>query len=442
MMKPFQSCVPKISLVLVTMLIAMSRAAAGQALPAAEASPVSTGFSLPTTLGTLQYAISASQSLTWGYYGNQGAAGYGSVTGDLAYLSASKREPFSMVLSGGHSWSESGQPSANFVNFGLSQVLNLGRWNMVLADAVSYLPETPTTGLSGIAGVGDLGVNPVQIGPDSPQGVLTAFSNRVDNTATLSIQRQLTGKTSANVSGSYILSRFVNNGNPNASNAGLDSNLAVGGGGFNHQIDARTGFGANYSYERYSYSGSELGVVTPSYTSQTVSAQFTHQFTRKWSMSAAAGPEWVTIKSTGQTGQLSAYADVSTGYVGHFYHAAASFVRSTSSGYGIAGGAISDGVTASVGRVFAVVWNFAGTAAYTRSSELPAPGVIPFSVNTTVASAQISRAIMRNLSGYTSFTIEKQANTGLATVDVFTGAAKVVGFGLTYSPSSKRVGRP
>jgi len=34
-----------------------------QALPAASASPVSTGFSLPSASGTLQYAVSASQSM-------------------------------------------------------------------------------------------------------------------------------------------------------------------------------------------------------------------------------------------------------------------------------------------------------------------------------------------------------------------------------------------
>jgi hypothetical protein len=46
----------------------------GQALPAAEAAPISTGFALPRAAGTLNYAVSASESLSWGYYGNQGAA--------------------------------------------------------------------------------------------------------------------------------------------------------------------------------------------------------------------------------------------------------------------------------------------------------------------------------------------------------------------------------
>jgi hypothetical protein len=425
------------------MLLTMSRMVVGQALPAAEASPISTGFSLPTTLGTLQYAISASQSLTWGYYGNQGVAASTNVTGDIAYLSVSKRDPFSMVFSGGRSFSESGQLSANFLNLGLSQVLNVGRWNMVLADGVSYLPGTPTTGLSGVPGVGDLGVNPVQIGPDTPQGALTVFSNRVDNTATVSIQRQLTGKTTANVSGSYILARFINN-NGSTSNNGLDSDMVVGGGGFNHQLNVRTGFGGNYSYSRYSFlgSGSGLGPATPNFTSQTVSAQFSHQFTRKWSMTAAAGPEWISIQSAGRTQQLSVYADVSTGYTGHFVHAAASFVRDTNSGFGVSGGALSDGVSASAGRIFAVVWDVSGTAAYTRTSTLPGAGIAPFSLNTAVAGVQVSRAIMRNLSGYASFTVEKQANGGFSALDIFSGLAKVAGFGLTYSPTSKRIGRP
>ena len=59
--------------------------------------------------------------------------------------------------------------------------------------------------------MGDLGVAPapVQVGPDSGQGVLTNYSPEITNTAAGSVQRQLTGKTSLTGSVSYTLLRFL-----------------------------------------------------------------------------------------------------------------------------------------------------------------------------------------------------------------------------------------
>ena len=183
-------------------------AANAQALPAAEAAPISTGFALPSTLGSLQYAISASQSMSWGYYSASGVSGGANLSGDLAYLSSSKVHPFSAVLAGGRSWAESSQSSYSFASLGLSQVANFGRWNFVISDGVSYLPGTPTPGLSGVPGVGDLGVTTPPTGTDT-QGLLTNFSSRITNSAAGTLSRALTGKTSINASGSYSIYRFL-----------------------------------------------------------------------------------------------------------------------------------------------------------------------------------------------------------------------------------------
>ena len=85
-------------------------AAIGQAIPAAEASPISTGFSLPRVAGSLQWAVTASESLTWGYYSTSGAAESTNLSGDVAYISNSTKDPFSVVVSGGRSWATSRVP--------------------------------------------------------------------------------------------------------------------------------------------------------------------------------------------------------------------------------------------------------------------------------------------------------------------------------------------
>ena len=428
------------SLFLAVLLMMIAPALIGQALPTAEASPVSTGFYLPHAAGTLQYAVSASESLVWGYYGS-GASSSTNVTGDLAYLSVSTHHPFSMVFAGGHSFSTSNQPSYNFLNFGLSQVANLGRWNFVFSDNVNYTPATPTTGLSGILGVGDLGLNPVQVGADTGQGVLTNYALRVTNTVSGSVQRQFTGKTSASASGSYGIIRFLDN-NVSPVSGGLNSDSVTGGGGINHRIDARTSVGGNYSYSTYSYTDKIVGIPSLGFVSQTASALYTHQFTRKFGMSASAGPQWTRINSANSIRDLSFFADVSGEYTGEFSHASAAYVRSTNSGFGVTGGARSDSVMFVVNRVVARVWNGAITTSYTRSESLPSPLVVPFSFNTTLAGVQVSRAIVRSLSAYASFTVAKQSSNGGAAVNAFSGLSQVLGFGLTYSPTSIHVGRP
>jgi hypothetical protein len=424
-------------------------AAFGQALPAAEAAPISTGFALPTSLGSLQYAVSASQSLFWGYYGTGGTASATNLTGDVAYLSNSKQHPFNMVFSGGYSFGESGQQSYSYLNLGVSQVANVGRWNFVLSDSVSYLPGTPTAGLSGVPGVGDVGVNPVQVGGDTGQGVLTDDSDRVGNTAAGSVSRQITGKTSLNASGSYEILRFLSGSlaSANSSSAGLDGDSATGSVGIRHEVDARSSFGGNYAYSDYSYTGNSFGVAEPGFVSQTVSAFFVHQFTRKLSFSAAAGPQWTTIVGSasgptyGSGAALSLFADVSAGYAGKSTTSSLVFTRSTDGGFGATGGGIASSVVLGVNRRFATVWNLSVSSAYTQTSSLPVAGIPPYTFNTYVDTVQISRALARSLSAFASYTLEDQHFSGSSAVDVFTGLEQVVGFGITYSPTALHLGR-
>jgi hypothetical protein len=407
----------------------------GQALPAAEAAPISTGFALPSVAGSLQYAVSASETLSWGYYGNQGAAAATNVSGDLGFISNSRSDPFSIVFTGGHSWSETSyQPSYSFAGLALSQVITAGRWNYVISDSVSYLPGTPTTGLSGVAGVGDLGLNPVQVGLDTGQGVLTNYSTRVTNTAAASVQRALTSKTSLNASGDYAIMDFL--GGTGDNGLGLNNDSKTGAGGISHQFDGRNTLGGNYVYSSY-----DFGSVAPGFSSQTASASYSHQFTRKLGMAVSAGPQWTTVDVAGNTTGLSLFASASASFAEQFSHATITYARGTNDGFGVLGGALSDSVSFTAGRVFNRVWNCTFTTSYARNTSLPAQDIAPYSLDTVVAGAQVSRALVRTLSAYASYTFERQSNSSGVGLDVFNGLSQVVGFGLTYSPRPVHFGR-
>lgn len=430
-----------VGIVLVLGMLAGSAAAHGQAIPAAEASPISTGFSIPTIGGSLRYAVSASESLDWGYYSQSGVAAGTNLSGDLAYVSQSKYHPFSMVLAGGRTWGTHGEPSYEFANLALSQVFNAKRWNFVIADAVSYLPNTATFGISGVPGLGDLGVSPIQVGPDTGQGLLTNYSPQVNNIASASVGRQITGKTAINASGSYTVLRFLNGANSNAS-FGLESDATTGSAGFTHRLSARSSYGANYAYSAVIFKmNRSLAIPAPNFASQTATFTYTRQLNRRWGLNLAAGPEWVKLNSSPSTG-LSAYADASVDYGTEFGHMGLSYVRSTSAGWGVVGGAVSDAVTFQASRIYSRVWQASANVAWTHSTSLPAPNVVQFDFQTEVAGFQVSRAIGRSLSGYASYILENQSHPSTnGTIDLFGGLNNVLGFGVTYSPAAKHFGR-
>lgn len=429
-----QEFVMKCCVFLAVLLMTVAPASFGQALPAAEASPISTGFELPTAAGTLNYAVSAGETLSWGYYTGASMVESTNLSGDLGYISNSKRDPTSAVLAGGYSWG-SENLSYGFMSLGLSQVISAGRWSMVLSDSLSYMPGTTTVGLTGIAGVGDLGVTPVQVGPPTGQGILTQFSNRIANTASLSISHPITGKTSFDASGSYSINRFLTTTSGSATNAGLDSDSENGGGGISHQFNTRTSLAGNYAYSAFSFPGNNLGLSVESFNSQTASLEVSHRFTRKLNVNASAGPQWTTVNGVTS---LSAYADVGLSYAAKFTTMSLTFVRTTNVGSGVIGGAIADSVLFSAQRTFDRVWNCAFTSSYTHSSSLT--GALSF--DSTLAGAQVSRAFAHSLSGYASYTLENQSSQGPTStaVDVFNGFSQVLGFGLTYAPMSMHFG--
>lgn len=431
----------KPALLLLLMLLAVSTFATSQAIPAAEASPISTGFALPRAAGSLQYAVSASESIASNNFGNSGVSDYTNLSGDLAFITSSQRDPFSLVFSGGHSWSTSNQSSYSFLNMAMSQVLNMRRWNFVLSDSVSYLPGTAAAGLSGVPGVGDLGLNPVQVGTDTGQGVLTSYSSRVANTAALSAQRQITGKTSLYAAGTYSISRFLSTSG-SSSNSGLESDSETGSAGLNHRIDARNTIGGGYAYSNFTYNGNNFGISAPGFNSQTATVQYSHQFTRKLGFNASAGPQWTTLSSSGSSSSLSLYTSASASYAAQYTQTSLSYTRSTNGGFGVVGGAASDSVIFSTNRTFNRVWLCSASVAYTRTQNLPTAGAVPFTYHTTVFGGQVSRALMRSLSIYGSYTLENQSNQGTApSVDLFSGLSQVGGFGITFSPASIHLGR-
>jgi hypothetical protein len=404
-----------------------------QAVPAATAPAPYQGFGVPDLRGNLSYAVSASETVTTGYNGGDGTATSTNISGDVAYLSRSETHPFSAVYSGGFLGSTSGyQPSTTFQNLSLSQVFKQKKWNFIVGDTVSYLPQSPTVGLSGIPGLGDLAIDPVQVGQGFGSGILTNYANRVSNFASATATRNLTGSTSIEGTGSYGIQRFLTD-----SVFALNSNQVTGSGGLNHRINARNTVAANYSYSRFTY-------VDEPYTFNTngLSFEYVRSFTPRLIMDASIGPQWnagTTFSST----SLSVAGSLFFSYVREKTSMSLGYTRGTNNGSGVVPGALSDSIGFSARRMLNRAWGAAGSVSYAHSSSLSNVTTTPFSIDAIVASGQLSRQLSRSFSAFGSYTIQRQTTQGIvaASSNAFSGLSQTFGFGVTYSPGQIRLGR-
>ncbi len=417
------------------MLLAMEVVAAGaaahaQAVPAQTASPLYTPFSIPRVNGTLQYSISGSGGKTFGYDGSNGSNTFGGLSGNLAFVAPSVRYPFSTVYSGGVSYNSAGGTSPFFQNLSLSQGINTAKWRFNVSDSISYLPYTATTGLSGIPGVGDLGVS---TGTDAVQQPLTGSAARVNNTASATAGRRLTGKTSLSGSAFYSIQRFLDD------SSAIESDSLNGGGSLSHRLDARTSITGSYFYSRFTYADQP-----EEFTSQGATFTYTRQLTRHLNLSLGAGPQFIGATAGGNA--IYTYsADTHLTYTGSSASASslsASYVRATTSGFGTGFGAENDSFSLSGTRRITRSVQPSAQVSFTRSVGLSPVAGAALETDTFVAGTQLSRALNRVFSVYGSYTAEHQTYSGsFQGINPISGLVQTLAFGVTYSPASLHVGR-
>jgi hypothetical protein len=397
--------------------------------------PPSFGFSLPTVEGTMSYSLSASESFLTGE-GDGNVDHTTSLSGNFAYLSSSVSKPFSMVYSGGYlETSVPGTPSnSTFQNLAFSQVITTKNWNFVVDDAVSYLPQAPTTGLSGIPGVGDIGVTPVQIGDEPSQSILTNYESRVSNGLNASATRKLDGDWSLNGSGSYQILRFLGD-------QGIDTTSGSGTLGPSYRIDARSSASANLTY---SYTSDDLSGASFPFTSEGLNFQYQRQFTRFLSGSVSGGPQFAYGTGVAESlipRRLDLVANAGLSYTRRVTTLSVTYARATNSGSGVIYGALTDDVAGTLSRQFGRAWQAALTASYARSSALAQVAGVPSLTQGVYGGAQLSRKLSRSFFAFGSYTAITQSvdQTGAAPT-AFHGLDQVFAIGITYSPGPIHLG--
>lgn len=420
-------------------LVCLPAAILGQAEPTASVSNTMPsndfGFNLPSKLGTLSYSLSASEQIESGYSGG-GVYAYTTLSGNLAYLSKSENNPFSLVYTGGLTFGDlPDNTNASFYqNVAASQVFRTRSWVFVASDSFSYLPDSPTTGLSGVAGVGDVGVVPVQGGIGPNQSILTNNSARISNGLEGSATWQTTASLDFEGSANWQILRFTSD------NPGYNTDSWTANFGPNYRIDARNSVGASVFYSQQTYPGFDNYLIETA----GVTLNYSRAWTRRLSTSFGFGP----ARTHGRTfapipSQLNLTGSASATYATRTTGLYASYDRSINGGSGVIFGAISDAATVGMSRPINRDWILGMNVGYSHNLGLtPIAGEVP-SYDTVYGAAQISRRLTDTLSMYGSYTALSQSanNQAAAQAVAFNGLNNVFSIGITFAPAPLISGR-
>jgi len=388
------------------------------------------GFNLPTHLGTLSYSLTGSEQIESGY-GSGGVYAGTTLSGNLGYLSKSEYNPFSLLYSGGVTFGDIPGTDSNvqtYQNIAASQVFRTKSWVFVASDAFSYLPDSPTTGLSGVAGVGDVGANPPQTGIGPPQAIFTNNSNRISNGLQGSATWQTTASLDLEGSASWEILKFT------GGDVGYNNDSWGATFGPNYRIDARNSAGATVFYNQQTYPGYQNYLIE----TEGVTANYNRAWSRRLSTTVSLGP----ARTYGRTivpipSQINLSGSASVTYATRTTGFFANYDRSVNAGSGVVFGAISDSVSVGMNRPINRDWIVGMNLGYSHNVGLtPIEGVIP-SYDTVFGSAQVSRRLTESLSMYGSYTAISQSarNQPAAQAAVFTGTNSIVSIGITFAPA-------
>jgi hypothetical protein len=422
--------------------LAATIASRGQAIPTATSDTprYNPGPSLPMIDGNLQYAVSGSEGIVTGFNGNSGLGYTTNLSGDVEYLSPSAVHPFTFLYAGGVLISNYGNASTSaYQSFALSQGLVGHGWALGVSDSFSFLPQSPTTGLSGIPGAGDLGLQPISDPLVPGQFILTNYEKRIANTASVNIERQLTHRLSLNGTGSYGILRFLGD-DPQ----GLNSTQVSGQGGFNYLLNRRSSMGASVQYSSFTYDTNATAFNTRGF-----SAQYQRQLTKTIGMQLSAGPQWTNgfeaVPVTGGSiatipvpSRLGVQTSASVSVALKTVSMALSYNHGVNNGSGVQTGATSDSFSLSASRSYGRLWSTSLSGAYYRSS-----GLVDNNITTAIfGGAQVNRRLTNTLSAFFSYSgIHQDANTSLISRNAFNGFSQSFSLGITFAPRMTRLGQ-
>ena len=395
------------------------------AAAAAQVEPAATGPGVPLGLRKLHYTLRYSQTAEFGTSLGDWQTSTASASAD--YANENDRLPFSMNYGGGYNWTISGPSytSGLFQHLFLSQGIVWRKWNLTASDDVSYLPEAPTTGFSGIPGIGEPigGTNPLL--PPSTQLILTLNTHVVNNNVNVNLGHTLNYAAALSAGGSSTVLRYPD-GN------GLDTNTQMAHGELTWRLNARNSLTDTYMFSQFSYPAYNFSFVT-----NTGTFGFERVWNRKITTNISAGPQWTrSSDSTTVPPSLGITVNATANYQYRFDSASLAYSRGVYGGAGYLIGGESDIGRATFSRQFGRTLGIGIDGSYQRTAGLVNNGV----TDARYGGVQATKQLGSHFSAFASYTAISQSSSSTLPANTLGQLMHVIAFGIGYSPRQDRSG--
>jgi hypothetical protein len=387
----------------------------------AQVAPAATGPIGPLVSGSLHYSLNYTQTAQF-YSRTQGVSQTCGTTGEVTFINA-KAHPFALTYSGGDMWTISGAggESGVYQHLMASQGFagRFGAFN--LNDNVSYMPQAPTIGFSGIPGVGNLPGEPGA--PTQP--ILTLNTRSVNNMTGASFSHSLNHATSLSISSGYAILRFPD-GN------GLETNSLQVGSQLTRRLNALNSISGQYAFSRFSYPGATVSMGT-----QSAEFGYMRTWSRRLHTSISAGPEWVQ-GSAGSNIPASTNLTMSANmtYAARSMTATLGYMQGSSGGAGVTNqvGVQNKDVNAGLSRQQGKNLSLSVTGGYMRTQGMQQAGV----TNGKFVGVSASRRWGRYISSSVNYAATQQSSSSALPANAISGLSQVVGFNIGFSPREMR----
>ena len=290
-------------------------------------------------------------------------------TGSLALNDVGRRNLFDLNYTGGGMIYDTDPGlSTMFHEFGFSDKYTAARWNLMIADRFSYLPQA-SLGFGGFGFAGNLSPESMGLGSGvalnsfytPQQSILTGQAGTTTNTVTAQAQYNLTPRTSFTGVAAYGIVHYTQNG----LSSGNDTILT---GSYDHQVTSFDTLTVSYSFAALRFNGGSVAI-----NDSVLRLGYGHRITNRLTLTVLAGPEYTQTGITGISGVRSRWGwsgQATAAYRLERGNLGANYLHYVSLGSGVFSGAQTDVVDVSAGREISRTWNATISGGYSHNSAL------------------------------------------------------------------------
>jgi hypothetical protein len=295
-------------------------------------------------------------------------------TASLSLNDVGRRNLFSLDYQGGAMiYDTDSNLTTAFQTFGFADKYTVARWNLMIADHLSYLPQA-SLGFGGFGfagtfsaqslGLGNLGSGIALNSLYTPQqSVLTGQAGTTTNTAVAQAQYNFSPRSSLTAVGSFGIVHYTQAG----LSSGNDTFLTLS---YDHRVTSFDTFSVSYSFAALRFNGGSVAI-----NDNLLRLGYAHRITNRLTATVLAGPEYTESAITGFSGvqrRWSWTGQATLGYKVERGSLSADYSHYVTPGSGVFNGAVTDIVGGGFNREVSRTWNASLNAGYSRNTPLGA----------------------------------------------------------------------